>query len=534
MELGDHEEFEPNRLRKDYRIKLPARAKIDGTEYKVLNWSFAGFGVTDFHNGHPKSGTAGAGNQGIVEFVLPFASYNVTFNAYADLRWSKDGEAGFGFTHIDTKTRSVIKEYVNASVEGRLDSCGDVIGKPKEGTVVALYETPLTPREHETLKGKFKRHFGLCTLIAVLLVLMSIFLIYQHQYVFSTTALVRGNLIEVSSPVAGTIQNINVREGDKVRNGLILAEVDGTELRNEVEATRALLEKRKEVHRKTLGVIEEEQKRVQLYLIAAQQKEKMVKNQLEGVGADLSQARIEFERAKVLFDHRAINRAEMEGRENKYLQLNSRYKEIEEELRLSRQVIVDAREGRFFSFAGTAIQGRAKELEQDLANQEALIKQTEVLLQTAQDRMKKTRVTSIRDGVVNTNVRLKGDYVNAGDLVMTVETPSHPWVVARYKPDDAQLIRPGDKAELYFPSLNLHAEGRVQAIGHDSLTSKGLPSLAMETSQMEIPVKVLLDHIPQGIRTGIRAEVRIKTRLYFGVVPKFFWSSVGNSKTSAL
>jgi hypothetical protein len=30
MEIGDHAEFEHNRLRKDYRIKLPARAKIRG------------------------------------------------------------------------------------------------------------------------------------------------------------------------------------------------------------------------------------------------------------------------------------------------------------------------------------------------------------------------------------------------------------------------------------------------------------------------------------------------------------------------
>ena len=40
MEIEDDVEFEPNRLRKDYRIKLPARAKMKGTEYKVLNWSF--------------------------------------------------------------------------------------------------------------------------------------------------------------------------------------------------------------------------------------------------------------------------------------------------------------------------------------------------------------------------------------------------------------------------------------------------------------------------------------------------------------
>jgi hypothetical protein len=52
MEIEDDVEFEPNRLRKDYRIKLPARAKMKGTEYKVINWSFAGFAVTDLYNGN--------------------------------------------------------------------------------------------------------------------------------------------------------------------------------------------------------------------------------------------------------------------------------------------------------------------------------------------------------------------------------------------------------------------------------------------------------------------------------------------------
>ena len=533
-EIAYHEEFESNQLRKDYRIKLPARARINGGEYKVLNWSFAGFAVGDFLNGDPEKNADNNGNHAPVEFVLPFSSYNVTFNAYAELRWSKNGQAGFGFTHIDTKTRIVIKEYVNAYVEGRLDSCGDVIGKPKEKTVVPLYEIPLTSQERGKFKGKFRRHLGLYTLLAVLVVLLSIFLVYEHRYVFSTTASVRGNLVEIGSPVAGTIKNISVSEGDKISNGHLLLEIDSTELRNEVEAARSLLEQRKEVYRKTLGVIGEEQKRLQLYLIAAQQKEKMVKNQLDGVRADLAQARIEFERAKVLFAHNAINRADMEGKENACLQLDAKYREVEEELRLARQVIEDAREGRFFSFAGTGIQGRAKELEQDLATQGALIKQTEVLLQTAEDKMKKASIVSICDGIVNTNVRLKGDYINVGDLVMTIETPSHPWIVARYKPDDAQLIRPGDKAEIYFPSLNLHVEGRVQAVGHDSLTSRGLTSMAMETSQLEIPVKILFNQVPHNIRTGIRAEVRIKTRLYFAIIPKFFWSSIGNSKTAAL
>ncbi len=530
METENQGELEPNRLRKDYRVKLPAKAKIQGVEYKVRDWSFEGFSVTGFPESDPQGHLYEAGYKVSVEFVLPFAAYNVNFNADAELRWRDKGEAGFDFTAIDSKTRNVMKEYVNAFVEGRLDSCEDVICRPRVETAVTSYETPLTPEEQERFGQKFKRHFGLYTLLGVILILLGVFLLYQHRYVFSTMALVRGNLVEVTSPVPGMIKNVNVKEGEKVSNGQLLFEVDDADLRNEADAARALLEKRKEVYRKTLGVIDEEKKKQQLYLTAAEQKEKMVKNQLDAVGADLSQAKVESERAKVLFAHDAINRAEMEGRESKYLQLSSKYKESEEELRLARQVIADAREGRFFS--GMAIQGRAKELQRELADEDAMIKQTELLLQSTLDKLQKTKVESMRDGIANTYVRVKGDSVSAGDLVMTIEIPSQPWVVARYKLDDAQLIRPGDKAELFFPSLNLHTLGRVQAIGHDSLTSKGTPSVDLETSEQEIPVKIVLDHVPQGIRTGIRAEVRIRTRLYFGIIPKFFWGSVGSAKAS--
>ena len=70
--------------------------------------------------------------------------------------------------------------------------------------------------------------------IGLLLLLIMGFVTYSvwnAYFRYKAYAVVSGRLINVSSPVIGTLQSINVKEGDKVKQGQLLATVENVELR---------------------------------------------------------------------------------------------------------------------------------------------------------------------------------------------------------------------------------------------------------------------------------------------------------------
>jgi hypothetical protein len=66
-------------------------------------------------------------------------------------------------------------------------------------------------------------------------------------------------------------------------------------------------------------------------------------------------------------------------------------------------------------------------------------------------------------------------------------------------------------ADLLIPSLSIRARGRVTAIGHQALSSASRISADLESALSEVPIKIALPPLPEGVPPGIRAEIRIYT-----------------------
>ncbi|WP_461828807.1 PilZ domain-containing protein, partial [Aquifex sp.] len=109
-------DFEPNYLRKTYRLKLPAEVIIEGKKFKVLDWSYEGFGIEK----SPEDAFV-EGKDYLVTFILPFASFHVSFKARAVLKWQTDKRAGFQFLKLSDEIKQMLRSYVEAYIEGRLE-----------------------------------------------------------------------------------------------------------------------------------------------------------------------------------------------------------------------------------------------------------------------------------------------------------------------------------------------------------------------------------------------------------------------------
>jgi len=142
-------EFEQNYLRKTYRLKLPAKVLIEEKEYEVIDWSYEGFGIKK-----NKEDNFEKEKEYFVTFILPFASFSVSFNARAKLRWQKDEKAGFQFINLSDEIKLMIHSYVEAYIQGKLEDVGGILSVAKHQVVPPQIEKPLTEEEKRKLNLK--------------------------------------------------------------------------------------------------------------------------------------------------------------------------------------------------------------------------------------------------------------------------------------------------------------------------------------------------------------------------------------------
>jgi membrane fusion protein (multidrug efflux system) len=154
---------------------------------------------------------------------------------------------------------------------------------------------------------------------------------------------------------------------------------------------------------------------------------------------------------------------------------------------------------------------------------QAAIAQKQAELKQAELQLSYTKITAMLGGQVgNKDVRV-GQQVQPGQTLMSLVQPN-PWIVANFKENQLEKIRPGQKAEIKiaaFPSRKFI--GKVDSISPASFsrfapTPQNSPSANFNNNTVQrVPVKIMLD--PESIRgyesriaPGISADVTVETR----------------------
>ena len=284
--------------------------------------------------------------------------------------------------------------------------------------------------------------------------------------------------IRVSSELSGRLHSVPVEEGDRVRKGQVLAQIENQDyIARVANAQAALAERKAELERTVNGARSQERRAAEASLQAA----KVV----------LQNARREAERRRNLVDREMISRDEAERYERVYLVAQAEYERAAQEFSL---VDADARE-------------------EDRHKAEAAVSAAEAQLAEARAYLEKTYVRAPLDGVVLRKLRHTGESVSTqfDSPVVTLADDSTLRVRLDVDEVDVARLRVGQPAFVTAEAYGNHRfTGQIIRVGR-ILGKKNVrtdePSERVDTKILETLVE--LDpgqKLPLGLRVDAYVE----------------------------
>jgi len=145
--------IESNQMRRAHRVTVPLTIVINKQAYRAKNWSMTGAGIEDFVPDMEIGETIDA------SIVLAMQDAKLEISVTLELKVKREDSSGFEFIKLSEKNKRILREFLELSIEGRLDQTDALISIYNEPIV----DTPITESivlsdaEESTLKQLFKK-----------------------------------------------------------------------------------------------------------------------------------------------------------------------------------------------------------------------------------------------------------------------------------------------------------------------------------------------------------------------------------------
>ena len=290
--------------------------------------------------------------------------------------------------------------------------------------------------------------------------------------------------VNVGANAFGKITHLYVKEGDRVKKGQLLAQLENVQSSADVAATRASLEA------------------AQTDAIAAEAGYRTALADLNRAKADAERTKLDWQRAQGLFKEALIAKAEYDSRENAWLAAD----------------------------AGLAqAQARVAQSKAQVDSAERRVTQTRANLTRVADVLQKTTYEAPFDGVITNLPVREGETVvigiqnSPGSTLMTIADMSV--ITAEVKVDETDIVnvKLGQPAEVSIDAIPRKTfKGVVTEIGDNAIVrSTGLATSQQTSASQEakdFKVVVTLQDPPQNLRPGLSSTAKITTATRTNVV----------------
>jgi HlyD family secretion protein len=284
-------------------------------------------------------------------------------------------------------------------------------------------------------------------------------------------------LVNVGANAMGRIVRLFVKEGEKVKKGQVLAQLENVQSAADVEMTRATLTS------------------AQTDAVAAEAALNTAQAQFRSSTADLARAKLDFERAQGLFKDQLISKADFDSKKATY--------EVADAVHAQDVARVAQSKAQVDSAHGRVGQARAQ-------------------LTRVNDILSKTTYNAPFDGTVTNLPVHEGETVvmgiqnSPGSTLMTVADMGV--ITAEVQVDETDIVnvRIGQPAEITIDAMpNQTFKGSVTEIGDNAIIrSTGVStsqSLAGSQEAKDFKVVITLVNPPSNLRPGLSATAKITT-----------------------
>ncbi len=334
------------------------------------------------------------------------------------------------------------------------------------------------------LKRKKIIMIGIGIILVIMVVLAIIAVSAIKMYAMSGKDLVIQSNLEMSevgiiSQTSGQIIELNVKEGDYIKEGDIIARVDSETLKAQREKAQAGIDT------------------INAQINAAQAQYKNVKNgtreeELAQVKASYDLTKTNYDRIKTLYENGAVSKME--------------YDNVSTQLEVAAQKLQLAQKG-----------ATVETLEAASANVDTLegqLKQAQAALKELDTYLGKTEIIAPATGVITQLNVDKGELVSGGMSVATITDTSAPWIQCNVMENELEKIALGKKVKIELTAYpNKTFDGEIVAINKSAdFAVKRATNANGEFDILSYGIKVKPLNIDKQLFAGMTAFVNFGSK----------------------
>ncbi|HVJ06397.1 MAG TPA: efflux RND transporter periplasmic adaptor subunit [Candidatus Saccharimonadales bacterium] len=313
---------------------------------------------------------------------------------------------------------------------------------------------------------------------------------------------VDANQVIVSSKVAGRIEHLLVDEGQNVKQGELIAQIDNQDLAAERDSARATLaglrsqvRQSGETYASTHGETDAQVKNAAAALLAA-------KASLEESEAVEHQQALDTKRIVTLAEQGVASQQDRDRAEQTLAANRARVRANREQVNAA-QATVNTMQARINQAAAAHSNIAATQGQMDSANAK---------LVEAEVRMEYTRVAAPVNGTVSVRAAREGEVVSVGTPIVTIVDLTQTWVYAAVPETQAQAVKLGDTLDVRMPGGE-RVPGKIiaKAAEADFATERDYSRTKRDIRTVRL--KLLIDNPRETYVPGMTAEVLLPQRL---------------------
>ena len=340
-----------------------------------------------------------------------------------------------------------------------------------------------------------------------------VFLLSLGFYLFSTRGTsdvvligtVDANQVIVSSKVAGRIEHLLVDEGQSVKQGELIAQIDNQDLVAERDSARATLDglrsqvrQTSQTYASTNGETDAQVRNAAAALLAA-------KASLEESEANERQQELDTRRIVLLHEQGVASRQDRDRAEQTLAANQARVRANREQV-IAARATLNTMEARIHQAAAARSNIAATQGQMDSARGK---------LVEAEVRIGYTRVTAPVNGTVSVRAAREGEVVGVGTPIVTIVDLTQTWVYAAVPETQAQAVKLGDTLDVRMPGGE-RVSGKIIAKAAEADFATERDYSRSKRDIRTVRLKLIIANPRETYVPGMTAEVLLPQRLVSG------------------
>jgi HlyD family secretion protein len=364
----------------------------------------------------------------------------------------------------------------------------------------------------------------------------------SEQAAHSTRILVSGNLeltqVDLSFKIAGKVTEINVREGEWVKKGTVIAKLDAAQLQqqrsrdeasvagaqSQLQQLQTSIEYQKATIDSDVAVRRAELAQMQAHLdelMAGSRQQEIAQAQAAATDAKAwnDNARLEWERAQTLYKNEDISKAQYDQARTKIESTAAVLHQAEEKLALvkegPRKEEIAAARAQVARAQAAVASAEANRLElrrkqEELTGRRAEIAKSQAQVGMTDAQLSDTTLVAPIDGVVLVKPAEAGEVIAAGTTIVSLGDLDHPWLRAYIGERDLGRVKLGDKVNLSTDSYpGKTYEGHVSYIASEAEFTPKQIQTKEERVKMVYRIKVEVDNQHHELKNNMPVDAEL-------------------------